>query len=198
MTIKEISKLAGVSTATVSHVLNNREGRCSEEIRERVLHIVKEYGYVPNKIAKSLREKRSNMIGILAEDITHFQTPSIIAGINNFIEQTNYQVVLENLSIVKKVGWHTENTILYKQDINNAINVLINAQVDGIIYIGWQDRDITNLIDPLKIPLVYAYCYSEVDNTSWISYDNETSMSELIDLVLNLGHRKIAFVGGGH
>ena len=198
MTIKEISKLAGVSTATVSHVLNNREGRYSDEVKERVMRIVKENGYIPNKIAKSLREKRTNTIGILAEDITHFQTPSIIAGINNYVEKIDMHVVLENLSLVKKVGWHTEKAFLYKEKINGAINVLMNAHVDGIIYIGWQDRDITNLIMPLNIPLVYAYCYTEEEERSWVSYDNESSMAEVIDRVLTLGHRKIAFLGGGH
>lgn len=197
MTIKEISKLAGVSTATVSYVLNNHEGRFSEEVKERVLRIVKENGYVPNRIAKSLREKRTNTIGILAEDITHFQTPSIVAGINNYVEQMDVHVVLNNLSLAKKIEEHTQKVVLYKREIEDAINILLNAQVDGIIYIGFQDRDVMDLVRPLDVPLVYAYCYSELDDRSWVSYDNESSMVEIIDKVLSLGHTRIAFVGGG-
>ncbi|WP_077532322.1 LacI family DNA-binding transcriptional regulator [Massiliimalia massiliensis] len=197
MTINEISKLAGVSTATVSYVINNKSGCVSEEVRARVLKIIEENGYVPNKIARSLREKRSKTIGVLAEDITHFQTPGIIAGINSYLEQIDIHMILNNLSLTQKAGEHTGNVLQHKKEINDAIDILMEARVDGIIYIGWQDRDVGNLVKPLNVPLVYAYCFSEVDGRSWISYDNESSMEEILDKVFSLKHRKIAFVSGG-
>lgn len=198
MTIKEISRLAGVSPATVSHVLNKHEGRYSHEVAERVMRVVVENNYVPNKSAKNLRENRTNTIGILAEDITHFQTPSIIAGINNCIEKYSMHMILENLSLMKKFYYDFDKAFLHKNIISEAINVLMNARVDGIIYIGWQDRDVTNLIPPIDIPLAYAYCYTSEKVSSWISYDNESSMVEIIDRVVALGHRKIAVLAGGN
>ena len=65
-----------------------------------------------------------------------------------------------------------------------------------MIYIGWQDRDIRDLIRPLSCPVVYAYCFSSLDDRSWISYDNDLAMEEILDRVLSLGHKRIAFIGG--
>ena len=197
MTINEIAKLAGVSTATVSYVINNKKGCVSEEVRARVLKIIKETGYVPNRIAKSLREKRSKTIGVLAEDIIHFQTPGIIAGISNYLDQIDVHMILNNLSITKKIGEHTGKVWELKNEIDDAIDVLMEARVDGIIYIGWQDRDIGDLVKSVDVPVVYAYCFSELDERSWVGYDNESSMEEILDRIFFLKHRKIAFISGG-
>ena len=64
MTLKDIAKKAKVSTATVSYALNNT-GNISQETRQRILKIADELNYQPNKIAKSLRVKRTHTIGIL-------------------------------------------------------------------------------------------------------------------------------------
>ena len=196
MTIKEIAKLAGVSTATVSLVLNNVEGRVSNEVRDKVLQVVKENDFIPNKIARSLREKRTKTLGVLTEDITSFRIPGVLSGINHYLENTDFHVVLNNLSLLEKTGNRTDKVLNFKHEIEDAINLFVEARIDGMIYIGWQDRDIRDLIRPLSCPVVYAYCFSSLDDRSWISYDNDLAMEEILDHVLSLGHKRIAFIGG--
>lgn len=70
VSLKEIARLSGVSIATVSRVINNT-GRFSEETKHRVLNIVKKNNYRTNTLARSLRTKHSNSIGILVPDLTN-------------------------------------------------------------------------------------------------------------------------------
>ena len=70
ISIKEIAKLANVSVATVSRVINNN-GRFSEATKERVENIIKEYGYTTNIAAKSLRTSKSKTIGLIVPHINN-------------------------------------------------------------------------------------------------------------------------------
>ena len=69
ITIKEIGELAGVSKTTVSKVINNKDENISQATREKILKIMKEKNYVPNKLAQSLVTKKTNTIGILIPNI---------------------------------------------------------------------------------------------------------------------------------
>ena len=108
MNMKEIAKMAGVSVATVSYVLNGT-GNVSDKKRKEILDIVGKEGYQPNRIAKSLRTRKSNTIGIMVEDITAFQTPRIINGINEYAEKNGYTVILNDMSFLKRVGKNFES-----------------------------------------------------------------------------------------
>jgi LacI family transcriptional regulator len=99
MTIKQIAKLAEVSTATVSHVINNSK-RMSEETRQRVLEVIKQSGYRPNSIAKSLREKNTRTIGVLVEDIRGFPVPSIVNAISEYAEKRKYKILINDLHML--------------------------------------------------------------------------------------------------
>lgn len=199
MTIKEISKLAGVSTCTVSNVINNKRESVSDEVREKVWKIIRETGYVPNGIAKSLRKQRSNTIGVLTEDITHFHVPEIVGEINRYAEQMNIHVILSNFSRIQNVAEKEKAKILNadSKEINDAIDLMLEAKVDGIIYIAWQDRIMKQFIKNINIPFVYVYCVSEMDRISSVSYDNVSGITDVLDRVLALKHRKIALLKGG-
>lgn len=103
MNMKEIAQLAGVTAATVSNAINGT-GNVSEKKRKEIMEIIEKEGYSPNRFAKSLRTKESNTIGIMVEDITAFQTPRIINGINNYVEKQGYAVILNNSSGKFTVG----------------------------------------------------------------------------------------------
>lgn len=197
MTIKEIAKLANVSPATVSNVVNNRTNKVSEEVRNRILKIIKEVDYVPNSIAKSLRKNKTNTIGVFAEDIKEFSTPGIITGINKYAEKAGLNILLSDLSIVEKTGANIEKVKEYRKEINEALNILKSAKVDGIIYIAWQDRDIGDLVSNIDIPLVYSFCYSQSHDRSWVSYDNLSIMTKIMEDIIALNHNKIALAWGG-
>lgn len=103
VTIREIADACGVSVATVSNVLNGR-ANVGLETRKRVLEVVRQKGYQPDYIARGLRKKKTNMIGIIAEDIAQFSTPAIMEGIMAYCEEKKYRTVIQNLRLYARWG----------------------------------------------------------------------------------------------
>ncbi|KRL01489.1 LacI family DNA-binding transcriptional regulator [Liquorilactobacillus capillatus] len=93
ISIKEIAKLSGVSVSTVSRVINNN-GRFSEETRQRVLKIIKKYNYHTNTLAKGLRMKRSNTIGIIVPELSNTFFSSLVEKIENQFFSKNYATII--------------------------------------------------------------------------------------------------------
>lgn len=194
-TIKEIAKLANVSTATVSYALND-PSKISEETRERVMRIIEETNYKPNSIAKSLKVKRTNTIGIITEDITVFNTPEIIDGIDEYAERNNYHIILENVRLYKRIGNNYKDTSKFAGVISELTSVLLSKQVEGIIYVGAHCRDISGLIGKLPIPVVYAYCYTSNESNISVNYDDDLAAYEITRYLLKMNHQKIAIITG--
>src|SRR5215475_13357604 len=96
-TIRDIASLAGVSTATVSRVLNNKPD-VDPSTRERMMNIVNEHQYVPSATASSLAGGRSSLLGVLVPSLTWPLMPHIMQGIAEVIEQTAYELVLYSIS----------------------------------------------------------------------------------------------------
>ena len=97
ISIKEIAKLANVSVATVSRVINNN-GRFSEATKERVEKIIKEYGYTTNIAAKSLRTSKSKTIGLIVPHINNEWFSQLALEIENYFFDKNYSVFICNTS----------------------------------------------------------------------------------------------------
>ena len=99
-TLKDVAKKAGVSTATVSYVLNGRLDKVGPEVTKRVQEVMKELGYQPNMMARALRSRKTNIIGVLSEDVTTFQVSSILKGINQAVDEMKYQIILGDLALM--------------------------------------------------------------------------------------------------
>ena len=112
MTIKEIAKLTGYSIATVSYVMNGTK-RVSDETTEKIFRAVEEYGFRPNLMAKGLRSVRSEIIGVLVEDMRAFFVPEIISGITEFAENNGYHLLLSDMHFLEKLLNHYEKTVLF-------------------------------------------------------------------------------------
>jgi LacI family transcriptional regulator len=151
--LKDIAERASVSIATVSYVLNNT-GKISQETREKVLRILQELNYKPNQIARSLKVKKTSTIGVIVEDITVFNAPEIIDGINQYAEELGFSILLTNLRIHKRIGNKFDEIDKCKDLISSAMDELLGNQVDGIIYIGVHIRDVTALIPKVEKPVV--------------------------------------------
>ena len=98
ITIKEIARECNVSPTTVSNILNGKP-KVSQETKERVLETVNRLGYRPNYIAQGLRNQKTKMIGIIAEDIAQFTTPEIVEGIMSYCEENGYRSIVKNLRL---------------------------------------------------------------------------------------------------
>lgn len=193
MTLKDIAKQAGVSAATVSYALND-SGRVSEEVRKKILEIAEHNSYKPNLIAKSLRASRTYTIGVLVEDIRVMSTSKIINGIQKYAEANGYQILLNDLGLWEKIGCNYEDAYLYKQKIDDALGLFGSLQVDGIIFIGMHDRNVTGLLESQK-PIVYTYCYTDSEEDYKVTYSNEIAYN-MTSYLIECGHRKIGLVSG--
>ena len=100
--IKDIARLAGVSTATVSRVIN-QNGRFSKETEARVRRIIRENEYVPNMSAKGLRTSRTCVVGIIVPDITNPHFASLVLKLEINLFQRGYSCLICNTNESEKL-----------------------------------------------------------------------------------------------
>ncbi len=121
MTIKEVAQAAGVSTQTVSRVLNNRPDVAPETF-ERVQRIIADTGYAPNMLARGLTQGRSHVLGVVAFGLDYYGPSRILTGIEQQAADSGYSISLNLI--------HQPETA----DVDDILNGLIGRQVDGIIW----------------------------------------------------------------
>ncbi|AZO96469.1 LacI family DNA-binding transcriptional regulator [Halocella sp. SP3-1] len=195
VTLKDIADRANVSSATVSYVLNN-SAQISKETREKVLKIVEELDYKGNKIAKSLRTNKTNTIGVIVEDMTVFNSPKIIDGINEYVEQKEFHIILSNLRLNKKINNKFKEIGTISLEIEKNINDLLGRQIDGIIYIGEHPRDVTDIVGSIDKPVVYTYCYTSREDDYKVNYDDKEAAYQATNYLIEAGHEEIAVISG--
>jgi LacI family transcriptional regulator len=120
-TIKQVAEAAGVSTQTVSRVLNNRPDVAPETL-ERVRQIIKDTGYAPNALARGLIQGRSHTLGVVAYGLDYVGPSRVLTGIEQQAAEMGYSILLNLL--------HRPATT----DVDNLLDSLIARQVDGIIW----------------------------------------------------------------
>ena len=198
-TMKDVAKKAGVSTATVSYVLNEKREKVSAEVFERVMQVSQELDYHPNMMAKALRMKKSKIIGVLSEDITTYQVNNIMKGINQKADSLGYQIIQSDLSLSDKI-YHDNiqdytRVYDYQEEIQKKLRILKSAGAGSIIYVGMHDRDITGLLTT-DMPIIYAYCYTKNVADITVYSDNQNISREAVTKLIEKGHRRIGLIGG--
>lgn len=198
-TLRDVAERAGVSTATVSYVMNNKENKVSEGVAQRVRKAAMELGYQPNIAARALRSSQSNIIGIISEDIATFQVNNILRGINQTADRENYQILLGDLNLSEKIwrGGRQDYSLVmdYRQEIREKIEIFRMVGACGIIYVGMHDRDVTGLIRT-DMPLVYAYSYTKNPGDYMVNNDNQHVAMEAVEAMLRQGRRRIGLISG--
>ena len=121
MTIKEIAKLAGVSSAAVSRYLNG--GYISEEKKEQIRKVIEETGYQPSAQARMLRTKKASLVGVVVPKINSESISRVTAGIEKVLSERNYQMLLAG----------TDNTPAKEIEY---MRLFENYPVDGIVLVG--------------------------------------------------------------
>lgn len=140
LSIVDIAKMAGVSTATVSRVINN-SGGYSEKTEKKILDIIEKSNYTPNVNAISLRTNKSRSVGVVVPDITNEFFAKIVREIDTFFLSNKYSVFICDSK---------ENEQMEDMHINN----LIEKNVDGIIYISGR-TEVMEIDDKYTMPVVY-------------------------------------------
>lgn len=142
VTIKDVAKLAGVSISTVSRVINDSKP-VTDEVKQRVLDVIKETGYVPNPLARSLVTKKSKLIGVIVPEVSDSFVNEILNGIEAVAKMYDYDILLVN-------------TYSDKQQEIDSIRLLKTKQVEGIVMVSWiLDEDHVNYMKESRIPAVY-------------------------------------------
>jgi len=177
--IRDIARIAGVSTATVSRVINHPDAT-SPEIREKVEAIIKEYNYVPNQMAKNLFSQESNSIAVFIYDVSNPFFTNLIKELNNIAFENKCTLIVcdtEN-NKEKEIQY-----LRYCQSIRCNKIIL----TEGVNYDLYKDLNNTQTIACLDR-------YSD-RRFSTVTSDNYSGIKKLVDYLYNLNHRKIAFAG---
>lgn len=187
-TIDDIARLAKVSTATVSRVLNN-SGYVKLETRERIEKVIKDMNYVPNAIARSLSRSESRTIGIIVPDITNSYFGEIIKGISEVAEKNGLSIILFNT-----------NNDVHKEI--RAINEANEHRLKGIILtpgFGRDTCDITEFNEAIKSfngPVILVSADLKGSNLNGVFIDNFKAGYEVTDRFIKEGHTKIGIMTG--
>ena len=167
------------------------------EKRQRVLEAIAQTGYQPNQVAKSLRMKKTNNIGVLVEDIMGFATASIINGISEYVEQNNYNILLNDLRMLDSLLNQYDQIVQQTDKINKALSLLVfGARVDAVIYVGMFDRDISGIITDVGKPVIIAYSTASDEHICSVTYENEMISAEAMRYLIDSGHKRIAVITG--
>ena len=195
-TIKQIAQMAHVSVATVSCVLNGRPGAAGPEKTAEILEIAKKVNYTVNAFAKRLQQGKSNCIGVLTEDLTVFNSPYIVDGIDSKCKENGYEMILENMRFFQRFGIDFSNIEAQREVCLNHINSLLSKQVEGIVYVGNHCREISFVKSDISVNLVYAYCYPAQKTHPSVLMDDEKAGYEITKTLVTKGFEKIGVICG--
>ncbi|HEX9371342.1 MAG TPA: LacI family DNA-binding transcriptional regulator [Roseiflexaceae bacterium] len=182
-TISDVAKRAGVSTMTVSRVVNN-SGYISQETRERVERAIAELGYVPNALARYLRFKQTKTIALILTDITNPFFTTIARGVEDAARDQGFSVIFCNTDESE-----TEQT--------EYLQLLLQRQVDGFLLVPASDSD--ESIAALRargVPVVLLDRRLSVGEFDSVRCDSVQGAYELVHHLLALGHTRIAVLSG--
>ncbi|GIN56713.1 LacI family DNA-binding transcriptional regulator [Lederbergia ruris] len=189
ITIKDVAKLANVAPSTVSRVIADNP-RISQKTKERVRKAMKELGYHPNVIARSLASQSTKVLGLVmpgSADVT-FQNPffpNVLRGLSESAHEKNYALQMTT--------GKTDDEIY--QDV---IQMVHGRRVDGLVLLNSKvDDKIIKFLRSQNFPfIIIGKPYKYEAEISYVDNDNFRAAKEVTEYLLSLNHKRIAFIGG--
>ena len=185
-TIKQVAKAAGVSTQTVSRVINDRPD-VSPDTRERIQQVIEEMDYQPSALARSLIQQRSYTLGVVTAGLKFIGPSRTLNGITNKAEELGYALLLEEL-----LSFDTDN-------IKPLLQNLLSRHVDGIVWavpeVGENRLWMDEILNGMPVPVVFLTMQPRKGATS-VSVDNYTGGSMATQHLLDQGYRHIGHISG--
>ncbi len=184
ISLKDIARMAGVSTSTVSFVLNGKavQMRISKPIADKVNEIARKAGYQPNQVAVSLRTGQSKIIGLLVEDISNHFFAALARFIEDEANEYGYKVVFCS----------TEND---SQKARALLNMMTYQQVDGFIITPTDkiNKDIQQLMRYRKPFVLMDRFFPDIE-TPYVMVDSFAGVEKGMKHLISKGHKRIGFV----
>lgn len=186
ITIKDVAQAAGVSTQTVSRVINSRPD-VSPDTRARVQQIITELGYSPNVIARSLSRGRTNTFGVVGFGLSYFGPSSILSGIEQKSNELGFSLLLSLLNDFDATK------------IDGILKNLLSRQVDGIIWaVPGNDRlggELSSRFNQISVPVVYLNKPKQRDEVI-AAMDNRLGGRLATEHLLEQGYNRIGIITG--
>jgi LacI family transcriptional regulator len=179
--MKEVAERAGVSVATVSHVINKTR-YVSPELTKRVEDVIRELDYHPNPLGRSLRKGESNTIALLVSDIANPFFPDVARGVEDCARANGYNLVLCNTDETPSMEKH-------------YLSLLKGRKIDGFIIAPTADgiKNLKGLIDE-RIPIVLIDRKVEGVEVDQVYSDNVGGAYQAVRHLIKMGHRNIGII----
>lgn len=178
----DVARLAGVSIATVSAVINGK-GKVSEKLTQKVTQAMDTLDYHPDLVARSLKVGRSNVVGMIVPDVTNQFYTEAMRGVEDEAKQHGYMLILGNSN---------ENPD-YESYL---LSMLFSQRVDGVLLASSDSTAAYDRLVRRRFPIVFfdripANCREQA-----VIIDNEGAAYEAINHLIGLGHKRIAIIAG--
>ncbi|MFH5880773.1 LacI family DNA-binding transcriptional regulator [Liberiplasma polymorphum] len=174
--IKDVAKKAGVGIATVSRVINN-SGYVKKETREKIEQVIKEVGYIPNEIARSMTKQRTKIVAFVLPHSNHIFFSELLYFVEKKLYDHGYKLMVCNS------GSNREKEI-------DFISMLKNNRVDGLIFLT--SNDIESYLNP-KWPIVSFDRHFE--GIPYVASDNYSGGRLAAELLLKTNPKSLLFIG---
>ena len=180
-TIKDVAKLAGVSISTVSRVMNNSKP-VSPEAKQKVLDAINKLDFKPNQLARSLVMRKSNLVGVIVEDLGIEYMAQLIRGVEEIGRVYKYDILLSS-------------SYGSNESLESAVDFLATKQVEGLIIITENISDETLLkLRETRIPFVLLDKYHTYKSLHTVKIDYEKEEYNIVNHLYELGHKNVLFI----
>lgn len=183
LTIQDIARLANVSKATVSRVLNHKPD-VDSTTRERILRIMDEQGFVPSITAAGLAGGRPRVIGVLVPSLIWPFIPEIVQGVAEFVERSSYAVMLYSPSHLSDRG------VAVDRILDARLTAGLVAITPGLLAARFPQ------LHEQGFPVVLIDDQGLPTSVPWVGADNRSGAYQATRHLINLGHRRIAHIKG--
>jgi LacI family transcriptional regulator len=182
-TIRDVAARAGVSTATVSYALNQPE-RVNPALRARVEEAARALDYFPDRAARTLRTRRSDLISLIVPDVANHFYAAMARGVHDAIKPRNLHVILSNTDAVA-------------QEERYFLRAMAAQRAAGAIVVPFQlDPEALRRACPPGTPVVVCGAPEVSGDLPSVYTDDEGGAREAVAYLLSSGHRRVAYLGG--
>jgi LacI family transcriptional regulator len=181
--IRDVAKAAGVSVTTVSHALNDATSfRVKAATQQHIREVAKDLGYAPNRLASGLRNQRSQILGLVSDEIT--TTPfagAMIRGAQDAAYERGYVVMVVNSGLDSELE-HRE------------ISMLQQHQVDGVVYARMYHQGVQLPAELAGVPTVLLDAAADDKSISSVTPDEVGAAESAVGALISAGHTRIGMI----
>lgn len=183
VSIKDVAKAAGVSHSTVSRALAGHP-RIPAETRARIERLAQEMGYIPSAVARGLAMQQRRTLGVIVASLTDPYASEVVSGIEAAARAQDFTVILTSS------GGDAARELA-------AVQTMVGQRVDGLILVSARSGELTlPLLSRAPFPIVLVNSPQRGARVYSVSSDNAHGAALAVDHLFELGHRRVAIIGG--